>query len=91
MTMGDERKIAKEGDVLSARAGAKLRKSLPAALFQARFGTREKCTVRAKGAGQQGQWICVDCGELPENNMQVHGHAKSHRIAWLGPEGIEVP
>lgn len=88
---GDDRKVAAVGDVLSARAGAKLRRTLNADVFRARFGTRELCTVRPKGEGQDGQWICIDCGELPANNLQVHGHPRSHRIAWLTPGGIEVP
>jgi hypothetical protein len=88
------RKVAAKGDTLSARAGAKLRKVLSAPLFEHYFGTPAKCRVAPKSDdGAVGQWICIDCGELPENNFAMHSHPKSHRIAWLNRTAmrVEVP
>lgn len=57
--------------------------------------------VHEKTDGSQGQWFCIDCGELPMNNMQAQSHAGSekfaefpkHRMAWRNFESskLEVP
>lgn len=50
--------------------------------------------VQPKSEGPNGQWICIDCGELPPNNMSAWWHADSHpkhRLAWLTAGRIEEP
>lgn len=90
----NERRQVKVGDKITAKAGAKLRRTFNDAVFRCFFGTDEKCTVREKSAGDNGQFICIDCGDLPQNNMMAQSHPKSHRIAWrnFDRDGrLEVP
>lgn len=51
-------------------------------------------TVEPKSPEPGGQWICIDCGELPQNNMSAWQHADAHpkhRLAWLIAGRIEEP
>ena len=82
-------KSAKAGDKISAKASAKLRKSDPHGHFfpgvsgrMPEAEAKEWCTVAPKSTGDHGQWVCIDCGELPQNNMMAQSHASSHRVAW---------
>ena len=82
---------AKVGDKLSRKALTVLSKR----------GLPYSNVVGDKTAGQQGQWFCIDCGELPMNNMQAQSHAGSekfasnpdHRMAWRNFESgkLEAP
>jgi len=50
----------------------------------------------AKSAGQAGQWLCIDCGETPQNNMGAWSHAEEHpkhRFGWRNFESgnLEEP
>lgn len=52
--------------------------------------------VEPKGAGQAGQWFCITCGDLPQNNMSAQIHAddhRTHRLAWRSFDSgkIEAP
>ena len=78
--------LAKSGDKMTAKAGA--------ALCRAGLRLTEELTVvQPKAPGEKGQWVCIDCGALPENNMQAHSHTKSHRLAWRSFDSgnIEAP
>lgn len=85
---------AKAGDVISADARRRLAKLLggPRRLAISAI----QIAVAPKSAGTNGQWICIDCGELPQNNMQAWGHMDErpgHRLAWRNFESgkIEEP
>lgn len=83
-----ERRFAKSGDMISAKAGAKLRKR-----FRGLFDSREACLVHPKSEGDGGQWLCIDCGEVFANNLEASSHPKSHRLAWRSFTSgkLEVP
>lgn len=58
--------LAKAGDKLSAKAGANLRKQSD---FWSRLLTEAVCTVAPKSDAKDGRWVCIDCGEMFQNNM----------------------
>lgn len=67
---------AKAGDVVTAKALKALARA---------GGHAVETIVRPKTEGNAGQWFCIDCGELPQNNMGAWGHAEAHpkhRFAW---------
>jgi hypothetical protein len=66
---------AKVGDVLTAEAIRELYKRHPL------FKVQDKCAL----PNPRGQWVCIDCGEAFNNNMQAGSHEKDkrgHRLAW---------
>lgn len=79
-------KTAKAGDDLTPKALRKLRKL-----------TRLEIpgTVQPKPKGEldptRGQWVCIDCGDPMQNNMQAHGHTKTHRLGWWTGVHVEEP
>jgi hypothetical protein len=87
---------AKAGDEVSKKAlgklVARLRGPSPAV----------NRVVQPKTETEGGQWFCIDCGELPQNNMEAHSHAgdskyashPGHRLGWLrigDPCTVEQP
>lgn len=87
--MRNEMRIAKTGEEISPRAASKLRKTTH--FFERILTSKEACTIAPKSESQNGQWVCVDCGEVFQNNMQAHGHTSSHRRAWWTGERFEEP
>lgn len=78
--MSDDRKVAKTGESVTAKAAAYMRKHWPhlADLLQ----SKEDFQIKPKSDEKAGQWCCADCGKFFENNMQAQGHPRSHRLAW---------
>jgi hypothetical protein len=74
-----KRALAKAGDKFTAKAGAKLRKALSSDIV--RYLTRDPVAPKSPEGGDNGQWICIDCGALP-TQFEMWSHPKSHRIAW---------
>lgn len=75
MESGKEMPRAKAGDKLSKKANDRLFKQFKIVLGD----------VEPKSSGNSGQWLCIDCGELPQNNMMAWAHSDQHpkhRFAW---------
>lgn len=75
--------IAKAGDKITAKA----RKVL-----EQRLGYTPE-TVQPKAEGAQGQWFCITCGDLPQNNFQAQTHrdeCPKHKLAWRNFESGQV-
>jgi hypothetical protein len=73
---------AKAGDKITERARRALRRRLGGGRMPLEAIQDE---VVAKSAGDRGQWFCIDCGELPRNNLEAHSHQEEspkHRLAW---------
>ena len=84
---------AKVGDVMTEKAA---RRGARCTHPHNPFATVADRTVVAKIAGStQGRWICIDCGELPVNNLEANCHEAEkpkHRLAWRGHTGrLEEP
>lgn len=52
--------------------------------------------VEPKTEGDAGQWFCITCGELPQNQMQAGSHETEHpkhKLAWrsFASGNIEAP
>lgn len=54
--------------------------------------------VEPKGDGKAGQWFCITCGDLPQNNLMASAHVgttwgKRHKLAWRSFDSgkIEAP
>ena len=80
---------AKAGDELTAKAAAKLRKKHR--MMAEVLTTKESCVVQTKTKAKDGQWICITCGDVFDNNMQAHGHPVSHKLAWWTNLHFEEP
>lgn len=42
-------------------------------------------TVGPKTPGDTGQWLCITCGALPQNQIEAGSHERQnpkHRFAW---------
>lgn len=42
-------------------------------------------TVESKSSGDRGQWLCITCGALPQNQLEAGSHERKyprHRFAW---------
>lgn len=82
-------RTAKEGEKISTKARERLAglMRIPVSFVPQK--------VQPKRDGQQGQWVCADCGEPFPNNMSAmsHGDEKpKHRLAWRGATGdLEQP
>ena len=53
--------------------------------FKKRYKIELPETVVAPCGAQDGQWLCVVCGEVFPNNLQAHSHVsekKGHKLAW---------
>lgn len=66
--------LAKAGDTFSKKARDKL------VSFERMIDL--DAPVHPRADGQRGQWICIDCGDLPRNNWDASSHPKKHRLAW---------
>jgi len=83
---------AKVGDKIEPAARKRLAKAMGGRLTAEDMPTE----VSPKTDGSQGQWFCVTCGELPQNNMQCWGHQDDkpmHKMAWRSHDSgkIEEP
>ncbi len=88
--MGAALRFAKAGEMLTAKAASKLRRT--ARFFEPLLSTKEGCTIAPKTEGlNTGQWVCADCGEVFQNNAMAHSHAPSHRRVWWTGERFEEP
>jgi hypothetical protein len=47
--------------------------------------------VQPKSDTKHGKWMCADCGAVFDNNMQMWGHPKRHRIGWWTGTQLEEP
>ncbi len=83
-----ERRVALAGERITAKAAARMRRDFP---MMRVLLTNETCTIAPKTDTANGQWACADCGEMLQNNMQAHGHPKSHRLAWWTGTRFEEP
>lgn len=81
---------AKAGDKISDKA----RKAYARAIGNAPLHIVDT-VVQPKTTGQGGQWFCIDCGELPQNNFSANTHEREkpkHRLAWRSvANNIEEP
>jgi hypothetical protein len=72
---------AKAGDTFTAQAIAHLE----------RCGLRSPHTIKPKAPGSAGQWVCIDCGYLCQNQIDAHNHAELHNrkqvVRSLGRKG----
>jgi hypothetical protein len=86
--MSKSSKVVAEGEKLTPKTIARL-KSLRVVVDE------QNDTVRAKSDAKGGQWICADCGEPFQNNMQADQHSTKHRLGWWVLSGndphMEVP
>lgn len=49
--------------------------------------------VQPKAPGTKGQWVCITCGDLPQNNWQANTHEEEHpkhKLAWRNFESGKV-
>lgn len=74
--------IVKAGERFAPKALAVLRKR--------RVELTEE-VVQPKSDIRQGQWMCVDCGDILANNLEIWGHPKKHRIGWWTGTQVEEP
>jgi len=82
---------AKAGDRLSAKAIKRLEKTnARIGGFVAQWGD----TVQPYNPEHRdGRWLCIDCGERPQNNMGAHSHAEkpgAHRFAWMSSDSMQI-
>lgn len=87
--MSGERRNAKAGEAISAKAAAKLRKT--ARIFEQILATKDGCTIAPKSQTVTGQWVCADCGRVLPNNFSAATHTTRHRLAWWTGERFEEP
>jgi len=83
-----DNRTAKAGDVATPKAAARWRRITH---LRELFQNQEDMSVKPKTDAKEGQWACIDCGEFLANNMQAHGHPKSHRLAWWTSCRFEEP
>jgi len=76
----------------TAKAGEKFTAKAAAALRRRRIELDEVTSVvQPKSDAKNGQWMCADCGAVFDNNMQMWGHPKRHRIGWWTGTQLEEP
>lgn len=84
-------RCAKAGDIITEKAREKLAAAMGGNVPIVCIPDR----VVAKTDSKEGQWFCITCGALPQNNMQASTHESehpSHRLGWRGATGdIEEP
>jgi hypothetical protein len=80
--------VAKAGEKFKPNARAKLRQLM---IWEGE--PDEFFVAHTKTAGvNNGQFVCADCGEVFQNNMQAWAHSPlSHRRAWWTGERFEEP
>lgn len=76
-------KTAKAGEPVKVKALTKLQKRFPNI-----SGTIQP---KPENASPSGQWACADCGDAFRNNLEAHGHTKTHRLAWWTGVHLEEP
>lgn len=78
-------RLAKVGDELTSIALVKLMRISNGVTTHKFFATRASRAVYARSDGEAGQWLCIDCGELPLSKADAVRHSLSrqtHRLAW---------
>lgn len=80
---------AKVGQVIQEKARRKYARALGHILGTPREAELMEAnvpkSVMPKSDGNDGQWFCIDCGELPQNNWQASSHESEkpkHRLAF---------
>ena len=76
-------KTAKAGELVAERALKKLRKRFP--------NIPNTIQPKPENASPSGQWVCIDCGDPMQNNLEAHGHTKTHRLGWWTGVHVEEP
>lgn len=84
----DTPRTAKAGEELAAKAVKRLTGTFP---HMRDLLVGDGLRVQPKSDAKSGQWGCVDCGEMLQNNMSAQGHNAKHRLAWWVGLHFEEP